>query len=321
MTKRYVYSLISAENAAESIKQQYDIDNISECVFFAPGLHDNFLVTTPEKKYMLRVYRHHWRPVEEALFELELLDFLRQQNQPVSYPLRTRQHELTFTFNCVEGERLAALFTYAAGENPGKTLLPEQTEQLGKTVAKLHLAGNDFNSNHQKPALDFDFLVSRSLDLIDPYLNPDQKEHLKPITDKIKREMSELDKHKANYGICMGDVNLSNFHIDEQDGFTLFDFDQCGFGFRAFEIGKFFSSLHSLPNKEVLQAAFLTGYEKVSPLSEMEKTVLPYFEIASHLWVMSIRVMNKDKIGYLYLTPSYWHQKMEIIESIAGSAE
>lgn len=51
-------------------------------------------------------------------------------------------------------------------------------------------------------------------------------------------------------------------------------------------------------------------------LSSEEKEAIPYFEIASVLWVMSIRVDNVNKVGHSVLGSAYWRRRIGIIEEL-----
>ena len=118
------------------------------------------------------------------------------------------------------------------------------------------------------------------------------------------------------YGICIGDVNPKNFHVNNGESVTLFDFDQCGYGYRAFEIGKFASSLYAHGQKRTLLNAFLQGYEKRRPLSRIEYGAISYFEMVAIVWVMSIQAKNADRIGYKYLEKAFWDRKLRILREL-----
>ena len=130
--------------------------------------------------------------------------------------------------------------------------------------------------------------------------------------------MPRLDKALGVYGLCIGDVNPTNFHIDNNK-ITVFDFDQCGYGYRAFEIGKFFSSIRSHNKKFEIQEAFLKGYQSIRPLNQIEQEAIPIFEIISVIWVMAIQVANADRIGFKYLEKSYWDRRLGDLKQLVSS--
>jgi len=162
--------------------------------------------------------------------------------------------------------------------------------------------------------LNFEYLIDRSLKLIKPFLTVEQSRYLQSISSKMYGNIADLNSEKNDFVIGMGDVNPTNFHIDENKIITHFDFDQCGYGYRVFEIGKFSSSLYGYDIKEDKVNAFVRGYESIRKLSAPEKKVLPHFEMASIIWVMSTHVDNVNRIGYKYFDESFWRERIKRIE-------
>ena len=301
---------------ANYVDHYYDLGVIKSCVFYVFGLHDNYLLESETDKFILRIYRYDWRNSDEIFFELELLNYLQNQNQSVAYPMPTTKEELAFPIESPEGERLAALFTYANGKGVNQEISLNESERLGTVVAQMHEATRGLETSYQRKELNLAHLVDQSVELITPFINKHQYELLKHTQEILYRNLSHLNPEIAEFGICMGDVNQSNFHINEIGKITLFDFDQCGYGYRAFELGKYLSSLHSSRSKKELMAAFLKGYETVRKINEVEKEAIPYFEIASVIRVMSIRVANKDKVGYRNLEAPYWEHRLGIVKAL-----
>ena len=316
LTNQYTYSRLSSESVAAYVDNYYDLGVIYSCVFYVLGLHDNYVLESETGKFILRIYRSDWRNPAEVYFELDLLDYLKHQNQSVAYPLLTYKKALSLSIESPEGERLAALFTYADGKGINQEISLDESERLGTSVAQMHEATLGFETSDQRKELNLDYLVDQSVILIKPFINTEQYELLRNTQELIHKNLSNLNPEVADFGICMGDVNQSNFHINEIGKITLFDFDQCGYGYRAFELGKYLSSLHKSHFKKELMTAFLQGYETVRQLNKVEKQAIPYFEIASVIWVMSIRVTNKNKVGHMNLEAPYWDHRLGIIGSL-----
>ncbi|WP_158278913.1 phosphotransferase [Leucothrix arctica] len=313
---QYIYSRLSPESVQAHLEHHYDLSPIKSCVFYVFGLHDNYLVKTEESQFILRLYRNQWRNADEVFFELELLNYLKQQAQAVASPLHTKAHELAFEIQSPEGVRFSALFNYADGKGLTQEISTQESELLGTTIANIHSATGDFKTTHKRNELNLTYLLDESVELIAPFINAEKQEFLTEIQKKLHKQLLPITQSDADFGICIGDVNQSNFHINTSKQITVFDFDQCGYGYRAFEVGKFSSSLFRSPNKKQLTKAFLKGYETVRKLSTVEKNAIPYFEIAATIWVMSIRVANEDKVGHLHLEEGYWNQRFAILEAL-----
>lgn len=311
----YIYSQRSARSVLYLIASHYEIANPENCTFYARGLHDNYLLTVGNKKFILRIYRNNWRSAEEIAFELSLLRFLGDKGALIAFPLPTRSGELSFVINSPEGIRSAALFHYAKGNAPGNNLSVKESELLGKSVANIHRLADDFKTSYIRPILEIPYLMDDSINAIEPFVNRDTLDYLNSLQHKLHRTLPRLTKEHEKFGICIGDVNPTNFHIDKEM-LTIFDFDQCGYGYRAFEIGKFTSSIHTLKNKDVIAKAFLEGYQQVRPLSQDELTAVPYFEMVSVIWVMAINANNADLIGHKWLEQPFWDRKVATLQEL-----
>lgn len=293
----------------------YDLSSPESCMFYVRGLHDNYLISESSSRYVLRIYRNNWRSEDEIGFELELLDFLGAKGAHVAFPLCTRSGRLSFFIDCPEGKRTAALFHYANGHAPGNSISIENSLLLGKSVANIHHLADSFKTTHTRHILDIPYLLDESIIAIEPFVNKEILAYLKDIQNKLHYTIPQLPKKYGIYGICTGDVNPTNFHLNENI-LTVFDFDQCGYGFRAFEIGKFISSIHTLKNKKAIANEFLEGYQKVRQLDCDEIAAIPYFEMVAVIWVMAINVNNTDLIGYKWLEKPFWDRKIAHLKEL-----
>jgi len=312
----YTYSRLSSDSIIAIIKSYFHISGPISCKYYVFGLHDNYLVQCNQQKFIFRVYRNDWRTEQEIEFEIDLLSYLDKKSVNVAAPVKTKNSRLSNSIECPEGKRIVVLFNYANGHALDNKISLEECMSLGSSVANIHKETKYFKTRYTRKTLNLSYLVEDSIVLIKPFLNSRQYSYLQKIQSKINMNISQLNTDNADYGICIGDINSTNFHIDENKIITHFDFDQCGYGYRAFEIGKFSSSLSLDETKKDNLHAFIQGYEKVRKLTHEEKMAIPYFEIASIIWVMSIHVKNVNKIGYQYLENPFWDKRIGIIEAL-----
>lgn len=280
------------------------------------GLHDNYLVKDESETYILRIYRNEWRNNEEVNFEMELLLYLKSKRAPVSVPILTSHGEPTFSIDSPEGIRQAVLFKYANGHAPEDTLTVEHCGMLGQSVAMVHNLSNSFTSKHQRPELDTLHLIDESIESIKPFLSPNNIDFINAVHPILLDNWPNLPKDHGAFGICLGDVNAKNFHIDKNQVITLFDFDQCGFGYRAFEIAKFASFLQKSESKTDFIDAFLDGYKTERQLLDGELEAIGYFEIVAIIWVMAIHARNANRIGHKYLEDHYWQERFCLLTNL-----
>jgi len=316
MSLNYIYSQLAAESLIPLIEAHYPLVSPVSCKFYARGLHDNYLIESATAKYILRIYRNEWRSTDEILFELQLLEFLREQKARVSTPGKTYEGNSHFLIDFQEGQRMAVLFDFADGRSPEKETLAETCHLLGNAVANVHLASTGFVTDYTRPVLDTPYLLDLSIDKIEPYLDSEQMRYATTLQKKIHAGMPAIATENGAYGACTGDINFRNFHINDRNEITLFDFDQCGFGYRAFELGKFLSAMYPLKDKISYMSSFLKGYQSVRQLTEAELQAIPYFEMVSIVWVLTIYVDNADRIGYSLLDETFWKRRIDILKDL-----
>jgi Ser/Thr protein kinase RdoA (MazF antagonist) len=312
------YSSLSQQALIDRVLSQYPIGPVTQCNFWNRGLSDVYWVGTADRAYILRVSHAHWRTQEEVQFELELLDFLQQQQFPAAYPLRTEQGQLAVTIPAAEGCRYASLFTYAIGEVPLGDLNPSQGQILGRTVAQLHQITQPFTSPVARPDLSLDYLLDPALKTIAPFLQhkPDGLDYLVGTIAELKAKLQDFPQAAPLWGICWGDAHSGNAHFTERNEITLFDFDQCGYGWRIFEIAKFFQVALSTGLSRTIRDAFLAGYEAAAPLTPLERELLQTFTQVAHVWSWGISLTHAMVYQYSKLDDYYFHSRLEVLKRL-----
>lgn len=128
MLKLPVYhSVISSHAIVPVINDLYEIGDVLECSFYENGLNDTYLLKTSIDKYILRIYKAHWRNKHEIDFEVELLNHLNKKNIPVSAPIISKDGGYLIELEAPEGTRYAVLFTFAKAIIPMKKLAVNYT--------------------------------------------------------------------------------------------------------------------------------------------------------------------------------------------------
>jgi len=305
-----VYSKLATDALIAQVLSQYEIEAVVNCCFWHRGLSDVYLVETIAKQYILRVSHCHWRSQADVQFELDLLDFLAQQGFPVAFPLHTQDGQLAIEINALEGKRYAALFIYAPGRVAVGDLNQEQAWLLGQTVANMHHLTQEFQSQFVRQPLTLEYLLDDSLAAIAPFLQrqPANWAYVTEAIEAIKVQISRFPQEAPFWGICWGDPHSGNVHFTEANQLTLFDFDQCGYGWRSFEIAKFLqvSMMSGLPLK--VRKAFTMGYESIAPLMEFEYTALQALTQMALIWAWAISVNQATFYNYSRLDESYFQQ-------------
>ena len=98
------------------------------------------------------------------------------------------------------------------------------------------------------------------------------------------------------YGFCHGDLQTRNVHIVEPDRLTVFDFDCCGYSWRAYE---FASILREFGGDGPASECFHSSLSEIRQLSKAEADVIPYFWAVRSIWELGLQTATfVDDLGY-----------------------
>ncbi|MBE9038802.1 phosphotransferase [aff. Roholtiella sp. LEGE 12411] len=314
-----IHSIPSGAALIGTVLDKYPINKLCSCKLYKRGLNDTYLVETEEEKYILRVYRRGWRNKQEIDFELELLSFLHEQKQPVAYPITRIDGGLTTEIAAPEGKRYVAVFSYASGYAVDGKLDTKQSYILGEVLAEIHQVLNSFKSSFSRPILNNEYLLDWSIRSITPLYQYRKKDldFFQQKIDNIKNQIAELKLTllAPGYGICIGDVHSGNANFTKQNEPTLFDFDQCGYGWRAFDIAKFLHAALRMKIDVTVKNSFVEGYQAIRKLSESELTSIPVFIKAAHIWVMGISTnVVGDVLPYGWFTDDWLDERLAMLK-------
>ncbi|NQT92870.1 MAG: phosphotransferase [Lentisphaerae bacterium] len=160
------YSILSSDRLAKEVQSVYPLSSPVTCDPLHLGLNDTYLIRTGDESYVLRVSRAGWRSPEDVLYEVDLLTHLHSRGVPVARPVAGRNGQFMRLLSAPEGIRPAVLFTYAPGKRP--TEAAPYVRLLGQTIARLHVAGEDFTSRHARFPLDLAYFLDSPLQSLRP---------------------------------------------------------------------------------------------------------------------------------------------------------
>lgn len=312
------YSTVALEAVTAAVAQHYDIGVVKNCRFWYHGLSDIYLIETSINRYIFRISHHHWRSRSEILFELEFLTFLRYHQLPVASPLHTKTGELCLEIEAPEGTRYGALFEYAEGSVPLGDCNYTQSHKLGETVAKIHQVSRNFSSSSERSPLTPSLIVDESIRIIAPFLEK-QTDHLRTllsIAGKVKDELEHLPMTPPYWTVCWGDPHSGNAHFTHDDQLMLFDFDQCGYGWRAFDVAKFRQVSLQAGCSHTIREAFLDGYESIIPLTPIELDALQALSMAAFIWGWGIHLNRALYFDYSRLDDYYFNRRLEKLKQL-----
>lgn len=308
------YSILSASELMRDVLRNYDVGTPTGCKLLNRGLNDTYLVDTDHGKFVLRAYRKGWRSDSDVLFELDALLHLKREGAPVSTPIPRKDGQAVGMIHAPEGPRHLALFTYAPGKEPTYEGEPEEESYLyGKVAAQIHAATDSFQSAHQRFPLDLEHLLTVPRQACEPFLahRPTDWEYLVAFTERLRSLIRDLPVDDLELGFCHGDLHGSNANIDQNRALTVYDFDCCGIGWRAYDVAVFRWGARLRGKEKERWPSFIRGYTDHRPLSETDLRSIPYFVAIRHLWLLGLHSGNSHDFGTGWLNDGYFDRALK----------
>lgn len=274
---------MDAETVRSLVAERYRLGTPTRVELLTTGHNDTYVVETTDGRYAFRVYgaSKSWiRGDDDLRFELDLLTHLHAHQAPVSYPLPTRDGTTLGLISTPAGERRYALFTWAFGQPmDSERWTPEAAGRLGHALATVHIVADRFATTGSRYRVDEQTLLDRSMERMRPRLeqaDPAVVAFIEQQVAEIRGLLRSFDPGPHGWGIIHADPQSLNIHATA-DAVTLFDFDHCGFGWRAYDIA--YALRHTGasgdPEAERRRTALVDGYRSVRPLSVSELEMLP----------------------------------------------
>lgn len=298
---------------AHTVRADYELHPVEAVTLLHRGENDTYRVQAGDERFIFRVYRTRFSRSADVGYELELLLHLKELGAPVSHPIRRRDGLFSGVLQAPEGNRRTALFAYAPGEELGPEPL-EGWRSFGAAVAQVHSGGDSFRTEQSRRPLDLDFLISESLPVVRPFLDPagEDGSYLCRLADRLRGSLEALPLHDLDWGPIHGDCAGGNAHLDPGNRITLFDFVWCGPGWRAYELGTFRRGMGSDPAR---WSNFLAGYREARPLPEAEERAAELFVPVRHLWITAEMIRQAPDHGFTrFLSRAFWKRRIQLFQ-------
>ena len=312
------HSTLSIKALTTDILPEYDLGAIVDFRFLNLGLNDTYALKTANgEKYILRVYRAGWRSLSDISYEMDALNHLSNKGIPISKPLPQKDGRLIQTVSAPEGARHVVLFTYAEGKAPSYEKEAEiKAFNYGKATAKIHNAVQDFTSQHVRFPLNLDYLIDVPLKSIGPMLSHRKEDwaYLQQLSDKIRYQFNEMPSDALEQGFCHGDFHGGNAHFADDGVVTFFDFDCCGWGWRAYDIAVFRWAARLREKEEQRWEPFLRGYTQERSLQEVDLQAIPLFIGIRHLWLLGLHTSNGQDWGFGWMNDKYFDRAIKFFQ-------
>ena len=299
------YSSLSAEALTRQVLSRYALNSPVRCEYVYRGLNDNYLVKDSHTKYVLRVYRHNWRDLQDIEAEIELIQFLRSEGVGVSFPVPDKNGTMIRQIGAPEGIRYAVLFSYAEGRPPLPQITIRESRATGEELSKMHRATVNRRLGNNRCHMDTTALLYESFHTIKPFLE-DSTEDLRQLDEVVSRlavKFERIPLNNISFGICHGDLYPSNLHISSSGKVTFFDFDACCCSWFVMDIAGFcYAATQTYKYAAKVNKAFLEGYRELRSLNAEEVELIPYFGAVNRIWVLATQCANFEIFSHFTRT-------------------
>jgi Ser/Thr protein kinase RdoA (MazF antagonist) len=294
------HSVLHPEFIAAEVARRYPVKGELTCFLLYRGMNDVYLVQDEEAKYALRVWRKTYRHVDDVAYELDFLDYLREQGFPASVGVPQHDGKLYFKVLSPEGERAIALYDWAPGVKFGDRLSEETAFRIGAAMARMHLLGDAWAGPEHRfsteTAKDYNICMPALIDFV--YDRPDDLRDYPVIAANLDKRLDELAASgKVPLGVCHRDFHPSNVHVAEDGGITLLDFDAAGEDFLMQDVQNFVWGNLFYGFDPKIGEAFEDGYQSVRPFTKEETENSELFLMAKALRLIAGMAHSSTAVG------------------------
>ena len=259
-----------------------------------------YRVDTTLGPHALRLHRPGYHGMAALQSELDLMAMLAGQGALVPTPAPSVSGALLAQI----GDRHASLLSWLAGQPMGRSGQPlafqgaaraELFANIGRQMAPLHRLADRWTPppGFQRPAWDRDGLVGEA-----PFWGRfwDHGAADSPLLIHVRdRARALLDAApNPDYGLIHADLVNENVLVDGDQVYFI-DFDDCGFGYRLFDLATTLYKAVDEPDFPALQNALLAGYAEHRPLPDL--TLLPLFIVLRSLTYLGWIASRRDEPG------------------------
>jgi Ser/Thr protein kinase RdoA (MazF antagonist) len=222
--------------------------------------------------------------------EIDVLQHLDSAGISVARPIESAGGEYIGGVRAPEGERALVLFEYVTGHKP-RSGDPAEMRAFGRTLARIHDAGERFQPDHQRFSYDLSLILDEPCRHLEQTLSPRPARWsaFLSIVTWLRTSLRELPLATLRWGMCHGDFQPKNTRVSDDGRITVFDFDHCGAGWHAYDLG-----IVRLTLPEISWGWFIDGYSEARGLNQTDRDAIPLFAMANRIQSMGFYAAHRD---------------------------
>lgn len=230
----------------------------------------------------LRVHRVDYKSASEIEAELAFCAGLAEagiicprgiKNRDGAWVWRGQDRVLASLVSWVDGNAIGS------GDRPLPPEAPLIYRDLGASLARMHRAADAIQARPQliRPAWDLDGLTGANPIWGRYWENPDldriETQTILAARDLARARLIELE-HAMSLGMIHADPLRENV-FGTTHGLALIDFDDCGHGYRAYDLAVALAQSLDDPELPELYDAIISGYREAGTLTDADRAALP----------------------------------------------
>jgi Ser/Thr protein kinase RdoA (MazF antagonist) len=269
----------------------------TKVALLSANLNYVYRVIAADKDYVLKIYHSRLWTEDEVESECRVAEFLKFNFIDVSLPIRSATSKFASQLRHAGSNYTAAVFEYIKG-TPMTSGNEKQLQQLGKIVARLHVACDrcPFIDEIKRPTHNTRTLIARPIKTISDRfpLTAKQGALLERVRRTLTRAICSLEPTPTAFGLCHGDIQPRHAIVQEDEDIVLIDTECIYLGWRLFDFASLIRSTGGFGRN---WNSFVAGYTSICPLGAHEMSLIPSFCIArtlSEIEVMINHEQNND---------------------------
>ncbi len=246
-------------------------------------------------QYALRLHRPGYHTVAAITSELGWMAALHSSGLPVPQPVASSNGALLREISGFQVDLLTWLDGVLMGKTGQPLALADRAgtyRNIGQNMAKIHMVSDNWKQpeDFYRPSWDLDGLLGEAPLWGRFWENPaltDTQHRL--LIETRDRASSGLQSCAAtlDYGLIHADLIWENVLISP-NGVQIIDFDDCGFGYRLFDVATTLLRIRAEPDFNQLSQALFDGYRSERPLDTTQLQLFMVLRALTYVgWIAS----------------------------------
>ncbi|PEW81247.1 serine kinase [Bacillus cereus] len=301
----------------EQLCKQYNLSSLTEVSLLHGGENQTYIFESDKNKFVVRQYREGRYIAEQIEAEIHWLIAMQKQMLVPEVVANKNGDWITSVMKDEGSIRYFVVFRFINGS---EILEPRDKdyEKLGSLMRMFHEKTNEVLKRvpqtwggYERPIYSEKKLIHEPLQrlLNASFLSDADKHKCMKIAERIQELTNSTQLGEKQF--VHGDMHFGNVLVDKEDWYVL-DFDECGFGYKEFDIGVPRLHLIASGQLEDVWGNFMMGYgENISEAAIRLGTASRIFYMAGKIPLrLDIEPIRKDPGAFIQRYVQYAEKEL-----------